>query len=194
MHHLLDVARWAFGLDASTPRDYGLLQSCLRALLVYAAGLVILRVGEHRSLRRGGVFDLVLAFVLGSTLSRAINGSATILPTLGVAVLLVGLHRLIGAAAFRSHRVGSLFKGDAALLVEDGEPRSDVMRRFSVSRRDLEEGLRLHEIARIEDTAQAWLERNGDISAVRRTEARKEPRVIEVAVEAGVQRIRIELG
>jgi uncharacterized membrane protein YcaP (DUF421 family) len=194
MHHLLDVARWALGLDASSPRDYGVLQSCLRAVVVYAAGLAILRVGEHRSLRRGGVFDLVLAFVLGSTLSRAINGSANILPTLGVTVLLIGLHRLIGAAAFRSHRIGSLVKGDPALLVKDGEARPEVMRRFSISRRDLEEGLRLHEVARIDEAAEAWIERSGDISAVRRHEPGKEPRVVEVEVEAGVQRIRIELG
>jgi len=194
MHHLLDVARWALGLDASSPRDYGVLQSCLRAVLIYAAGLVVLRVGEHRSLRRGGVFDLVLAFVLGSTLSRAINGSATLLPTRGVAILLVGVHRLIAAAAFRSHRLGSLVKGDAAVLVRDGEPLPDVMRRFSISRRDLEEGLRLHEVARVEDAAEAWIERNGDISAVRRKGSPAEPRVVEVAVEAGVQRIRIELG
>jgi uncharacterized membrane protein YcaP (DUF421 family) len=189
MHHLLDVARWALGLDTASPRDYDVLQSCLRAVVVYAAGLAILRVGEHRSLRRGGIFDLVLAFVLGSTLSRAINGSATLLPTLGVTVLLVGLHRLIAAAAFRSHRLGSLVKGDAALLVADGKADSEVMRRFSISRRDLEEGLHLHEISRIEEAATAWIERNGDISAVRR----REPRVLEVEVKAGVQRIRIEL-
>jgi uncharacterized membrane protein YcaP (DUF421 family) len=194
MHHLLDLARWAFGLDVPSPRDYGVLQSCLRAVLIYAAGLVILRVGEHRSLRRGGVFDLVLAFVLGSTLSRAINGSAALWPTIGVAILLVGVHRLIGAAAFRSHHLGSLVKGDAALLLQDGEIRPEAMRRFSISRRDLEEGLRLHEIARVEEAAEAWIERNGDISAVRRQESRAEPRVVEVAVEAGVQRIRIEIG
>lgn len=198
MHHFLDLARWALGLDVPSPRDYGVLQSCLRAVLVYAAGLVILRVGEHRSLRRGGVFDLVLAFVLGSTLSRAINGSAALWPTIGVAILLVGVHRLIGAAAFHSHRLGSLVKGEAALLVRDGEIQPETMRRFSLSRRDLEEGLRLHEIARVEDAGEAWIERNGDISAVPRKESRSEPkaepRVVEVAVEAGVQRIRIELG
>jgi uncharacterized membrane protein YcaP (DUF421 family) len=190
LHHAVGLARWALGVDTASPRDYGVLQSCLRALLIYAAGLVILRVGEHRSLRRGGVFDLVLAFVLGSTLSRAINGSASLLSTLGVSVLLVALHRLIAAAAFRSHRLGSLFKGDAALLVRDGKADPEVMRRFSISRRDLEEGLRLHEVAQVEDATEAWIERNGDISAV----PRKQPKVVEVEVKAGVQRIRIELG
>jgi uncharacterized membrane protein YcaP (DUF421 family) len=189
MHHLLEVWRWALGLDASSPRDYSVLQSCLRAAVIYAAGMVILRVGEHRSLRRGGVFDVVLGFVLGSVLSRAINGSATLLPTLGVTVLLVGLHRLLAAAAFHSHRFGSLIKGDADVLVKDGRADGRVMRRYGISRRDLEEGLRLHEVPKIEAAAEAWIERNGDISAIRR----KEPRVIEVAVEAGVQRVRIEL-
>ncbi len=189
MHHLLDVLRWALGLDTSSPREYTVLQTCLRAVLVYAAGMVILRFGEHRSLRRGGVFDVVLGFILGSVLSRAINGTATILPTLGVTVLLVGMHRLIAAAAFHSHRFGSLVKGDADRMVQDGRIDPAVLRRYSISRRDLDEGLRLHELLRPEQVQEAWIERNGDISAV----PRKEPRVVEVAVEAGVQRVRIEL-
>lgn len=189
MHHLPDVLRWALGLDAPSPRDYTVLQSCLRAVVIYVAGMIVLRVGEHRSLRRGGVFDVVLAFVLGSVLSRAINGSATLLPTLGVTVLLVAMHRLIAAVAFHSHRFGSLVKGDADVLVKDGEINRRALRRFSISRRDLDEGLRLHEILRPEQAEEAWIERNGDISAV----PRKEPRVVEVTVEAGVQRVRIEL-
>jgi len=190
MHPILEAVRWALGLEVTSPRDYSVLQASLRAAVIYVAGLVILRVGERRSVRRGGIFDVVLAFVLGSSLSRGINGSATILPTLGVAVLLVGLHRLFAAIAFRSHRFGSLVKGDASLLVKDGETRPEAMRRFSISRRDLDEGLRLHEIPRLDEVAEAWIERSGDISAV----PRKEPRVVEVEVKAGVQRIRIELG
>jgi len=189
MHDLWEGLRWAFGLDTVQPRDYHALQACLRALVVYGGGLVILRLGERRSLRRGGTFDVVLGFILGSVLSRAINGPATILPTLTVTALLVALHRLIAAAALHSHRFGSLVKGEADLLVEDGRLHLDVMRRFGISQRDLEEGLRLHEIRRPEDVREAWIERNGDISAV----PRKEPRVVEVAVEAGVQRVRIEL-
>jgi len=191
MHELWEGARWALGLDVASPQDYNLVQTCLRALVVYVGGMIVLRAGEHRSLRRGGVFDVVLAFILGSVLSRAINGSGSLLPTLGVTVLLVGLHRLIATAAFHSHRFGSLAKGDASLLVQDGEPRTDVMRRYSISQRDLDEGLRLHEIGDLGTVHEAWIERSGDISAVPK---RKEPRVVEVAVEAGVQRIRIEIG
>jgi len=191
MHQLWEGLRWALGLDTVSPRDYDLLQSCLRALVVYVAGMIILRAGERRSVRRGGIFDVVLAFILGSVLSRAINGSATLLPTLGVTVLLVGVHRLIGAAAFRSHRFGSLVKGESGLLVEDGRLQTDAMRRYSISRHDLDEGLRLHEIDDVAKVHEARIERSGEISAVPR---RKEPRVVEVSVEAGVQRIRIELG
>lgn len=191
MHQLWEGLSWALGLDTVSPRDYNLLQSCLRALVVYVAGMAVLRIGEHRSVRRGGIFDVVLAFILGSVLSRAINGTATLLPTVGVTVVLVGLHRLIAAAAFHSHGFGSLVKGDASLLVEDGEVRSQTMRRYSISQRDLEEGLHLHEMSDVGQVREAWIERNGDISAVPRP---KELRVVEVEVEAGVQRIRIELG
>lgn len=67
----------------------------------------------------------------------------------------------------------------------------DSMRRISISREDLLESLRLG--ASIEDPSQArrvYVERNGELSVI---PFPKEPRVVEVTAEAGVQRIRIEL-
>jgi uncharacterized membrane protein YcaP (DUF421 family) len=58
------------------------LQVSLRALIMFIAALIIVRLGSKRFLARKTAFDFILAFMLGSMLSRAINGSAELLPTL----------------------------------------------------------------------------------------------------------------
>lgn len=116
---ILQIVRDAFGIDAP-PRDLTYWQVSLRGLAIFVAALVMLRVGEHRFLGKSSVFDVVLGFLIGSTLSRAMNGSAPLGATLvGVAVLL-GLHWIMGIVTFRSHRVGKIAKGRVECLVRDG--------------------------------------------------------------------------
>ncbi|HEV7515013.1 MAG TPA: YetF domain-containing protein [Thermoanaerobaculia bacterium] len=190
MHALWESLRWAFGVDAD-PRSYNLLQVSLRALLVYLVGLMIIRLGRNRLLGRQSSFDIVLGFVLGSVLSRAINGTAHILVTLVSCLVLVAAHRLVAALSFRSHAFGGLVKGEAHPVVQDGRIDWEQMRREHISERDLEEALRLHaKTADEKRVAEARLERNGEISIVERP---KEARVVEVRVAEGIQTVRIEI-
>lgn len=181
----------ALGLGADS-KDMSLLQVCLRALVIYTGGLIILRFGGSRFLGKHTVFDIILGVVLGSVLSRAVNGSAPLLPTLGAAVALVSAHYLLGWTALRTHRIGALIKGSPEVIVRDGQVQWDVMRRKVLSRRDLEEALRLNGSTEdLEQIQEARFERNGDISIIKKPSV---PRVVEVQVREGVQTIRIEIG
>ena len=173
------------------PQSFSIALMCLRAVGVYAAGWLMLRVGGNRFLGRRSAFDVVLAFVLGSTLSRAINGSAPLLLTLAAATLLVILHHLLSWISWRSHRWGVLLKGKPQTIIRDGKPLDDALRQHRISAGDLAEALRLN--AHLTDASQvqeARFERNGGISVV---EKKKEPCILEVRVEEGVQTVRIEI-
>jgi uncharacterized membrane protein YcaP (DUF421 family) len=144
-------------------------QFAARTVVVFLLGILLVRVADRRFLGRNAGFDVLLAIVLGSVLSRGINGQAPFLPTLGASVLLVFLHRLVGALACRWSAFSKLIKGDAIVLVKDGVRRPDAMRRADISEDDLEENLRVNaNVAKAEDVAEARLERNGLISAVKR--------------------------
>jgi uncharacterized membrane protein YcaP (DUF421 family) len=189
--------RWALGID-TPPQDFTTLQLCLRAALIYIAGWAILRAGGNRFLGRETAFDIVLGFVLGSALSRAINGSGALFQTIAAAALLVGLHQCLAWATFRSHRFGELMKGRPEALIRDGRLVEEGLRRHRISPGDLDEALRLH--AHLDDPAkvkEARFERNGDISIVKKEREKKAedggPRIVEVRVEQGVQTVRIEL-
>jgi len=92
--------------------------------------------------------------------------------------------------AFRWHAFGNLVKGRPAVLLENGEIRWEAMRASHFTERDLQETLRLHGVDDPKAVKTATMERNGNVSVIL---APREPRVIEIAVEAGVQTIRLEL-
>lgn len=166
MHRLLDQL---LGLSLPTAQlDW--LQLAARTLVVFAFGVALVRIADRRFLGRNAGFDVLLGFILGSVLSRAINGQAPFFKTLGAAGLLVLLHRLLGALARRFSWFSWLIKGDAIVLVRDGQMQRAAMAANDISEADLEENLRLNgNVARIEDVEEARLERSGQIGVVRKS-------------------------
>lgn len=172
--------------------DVNPLQMALRTVLIYAATLAIMRVGSKRFLSQATAFDAIVAIMLGSIMSRAVNGSAPFLPTLAAGAILVGLHWLIAAIAYSSDWFGTLVKGKPVLLIKDGRLNEKGMRGSNLSHQDLQEAIRIEsQVTEPESVKLAYLERNGGISVIPR---KPEPRVLEVSVEDGVQTVRIVIG
>jgi uncharacterized membrane protein YcaP (DUF421 family) len=191
MQELWEGIRWLVEPHAG-PHSFSVAEMCLRAAGVYIAGWALLRIGGNRFLGQETAFDIILGFVLGSTLSRAINGSAPFLITLVTAALLVALHHVFAWVSWRSRPWGKILKGRPEMLIQDGRRLEEALRRYRISAGDLEEALRLN--ARLKDPTQvdeARFERNGSISVI---EKKREPRVLEVRVQEGVQTVRIEMG
>jgi uncharacterized membrane protein YcaP (DUF421 family) len=153
--------------------------------------LAFVRIGDKRFLGKSTAFDVVIGIMLGSVMSRAINGSAPFLPTLLGGVVLIGVHWLLGVLAFHASWFGTLVKGSPVLLIKDGNIQQAEMRRAGLSEHDLQQALRLRSNQTDPTNVQlAYLERNGSISVIPR---KHEPRVVDVSVEGGVQKVRIVL-
>ena len=141
----------------------------LRSLVVFISAVVMARVGDRRSLGRNAGFDVMLGVILGSVVSRAINGQAAFFPTLGAGFVLIFLHRLLGAAAFHSHFFSVLVKGRDRLLVKDGKVDVKEMRRTKITEDDLLENLRLEgQVRSPDEVLEARLERNGAVSVLKK--------------------------
>jgi uncharacterized membrane protein YcaP (DUF421 family) len=76
------------------------------------------------------------------------------------------------------------------LVIEAGKTLPANMRRSHISIHDLYEQMRLHGIGEIGQVHEATKERNGEISFI---PAAKPPRVVDVAIQSGVQTVRIAL-
>jgi uncharacterized membrane protein YcaP (DUF421 family) len=83
------------------PKDLNYLHVALRGIIVFIAALIILRVGNKRFLSKMSAFDAILGFILASMLARAVNGSASFLPTLAGGFVLIGIHWLLAVIAVR---------------------------------------------------------------------------------------------
>jgi uncharacterized membrane protein YcaP (DUF421 family) len=145
-----------------------LLHISLRSLLIFMIGLSLVRIGDRRSLSEKTAFDAIFIVLIGSMLSRAINGTAPFFTTIGAGIVLMLIHRACAFGACRSHAFGKLLKGVPVTLVRNGRIDLAEMRRSLVSKHDLEEDLRLE--AKTEDIttiASARLERSGDISFIK---------------------------
>jgi uncharacterized membrane protein YcaP (DUF421 family) len=155
------------GVDGH-PTQLSLGQIVLRGIIIFIVGLVMVRAGDRRSLAQKTAFDALFIVLLGSMLSRAINGSGPFLLTIGASAALMAVHRGCAFFGHHSHQFGKLIKGAEVTLVHDGKIDERAMQSALVSRHDLEEDMRLS--AKTEDVSQirvARLERSGDISFIK---------------------------
>jgi uncharacterized membrane protein YcaP (DUF421 family) len=163
------------GLDAS---ELTTLQMSLRAVIVFSVTLVYLRVANKRFLGRYTAFDAVLAIILGSVISRAVNGHAPFGATLAASGVLLALHWVVSELSMRSHGFSRLVRGAPKMLVENGRMNPDNMRACQISAEDLLEDLRYEaHIGSLAEVESAWLECNGKISVIRRPPAKPEARI-----------------
>jgi uncharacterized membrane protein YcaP (DUF421 family) len=172
MNTFYDFVGPLLGLGAE-PKDLTFSQISLRGVIVFLATLLMVRFSTKRSLAEKTAFDAVLLVILASMVSRAINGTAAFFASIGGGFALVTLHRIFGWIACRSHAFGLLIKGCPDVIVENGAPILQMMRRNHISEHDLEEDLRLD--AKTDDLAKikvARIERSGDISFIKKEEAR----------------------
>ncbi|HEV7278888.1 MAG TPA: YetF domain-containing protein [Pirellulaceae bacterium] len=184
---IADLSAWTLGLGEGGPAA---LQMAARTVVVNFAALALIRLGEKRFLGKNTAFDVIIGVMLGSLLSRAINDDATFVGFFVAGVVFVFLHWLLAVISFRFDAISSVFKGSERLLVKDGEVLRDAMRKSHIGEGDLKSALRRNgRLEDVERVKRAYLERSGDISVIAE---KSEPRIIEIEVREGVQRVRFE--
>jgi len=178
-------------LAASWLQGDDILATAVRTIAVYAFALAAVRLGSKRFLSQASAFDVVVAIMLGSIMSRAITSSAPFWSTLLSGAVLIAVHWLLATFAYRLDWLGPLVKGRSELLVRDGQLNREAMRQAGVSEHDLMQAVRLEagetDLSRVR---QARLERDGSISVVT---GEREPRIVDVQVEDGVQTVQVRL-
>ena len=140
----------------------------LRALLMYALLLAIVRMGKKRFLGRATAFDVVLIIMIGSVAARGLTGGAPFFPATFGVVVLVATHWLISWCARRSPFVSRIVKGRDTLLVHNGSVIETNLGDAHMSSDDLNEDLREKGIADVTGVAEARLERSGRLSVIKK--------------------------
>jgi len=141
----------------------------LRATLVYAALLLLIRISGRRTVGQFTPFDLVLLILLGNSVQNGINGGDNSLTGAAImATTLIALNYGVALATARSRHAEKLVEGEPVVLARDGRVFAHVLRRELVSDGDFAEALRMNNVEDVADVRLALLETNGHITVIAR--------------------------
>jgi uncharacterized membrane protein YcaP (DUF421 family) len=142
----------------------------LRAVVLYLFVLFVMRATGRREISSLTAVDLVLLIVLGDAIQQgltqddySVSGAIVVVST--IAVLQLGTSYL----GFRSRRLRKILDGVPVVLVDDGKVIEANMRRQRLNEDDLNEEMRLQQIASYDDIRWALLEANGKFSFVEKS-------------------------
>ena len=143
----------------------------IRAVVIYVALLVALRLFGKREVGQFTLYDLVFILLVANALQPAITGPDTsVVGGIVLIVALVGTNYLVGKLDNmpRFHR---LFTPAPAVIVKEGKYLDEVMKREGVDKEEVEMSMREHGIQDMKEVQLAVLEPDGTISIVPATVA-----------------------
>jgi uncharacterized membrane protein YcaP (DUF421 family) len=145
-------------------------QECARAVLIFCYGLVMLRLSGRRTFAHWSALDIVMSIIVGSSLSRAMTGSAPLPGTLAAVAVLSLLHLLVAYAVAGSKSLSRLIEGPPVILARDGVLDNKMRLRHAVSQTDISEAMRSEQLKGMEEIGavrEMTLEVNGKLSILK---------------------------
>ena len=141
----------------------------VRALVVYALLLALLRITGKRQVGQLAPFDLVLLLVLSNAVQNSMNGGDnSVLAGIITAVTLVALNFAVGYLTYRSKRLEVLVEGQPEVLIHNGRLFEQVMARAQLTHHELNAALRGAGCVSVAEVHCAILENNGTITVHQR--------------------------
>jgi uncharacterized membrane protein YcaP (DUF421 family) len=156
-------------LDPKTVHDMfwlgvPVLEKVLRPITIYAFLILSLRLAGKRELAQLNPFDLVVLLTISNTVQNAIIGEDNSVTggLIGAATLLVVNHAVV-RYLYGHETLERLVEGDTDILIEDGEIRTDRLRKELITEGELLSAARKQGFSRLSDVERASIEPGGTI-------------------------------
>jgi uncharacterized membrane protein YcaP (DUF421 family) len=139
-----------------------------RALLVYVLLFIILRMAGKRTLGEMTAFDLVLLLIISEAVQNALlNGDHSITGSMLVVLTLVFTDVMVSLGTNQYRFFDSVINGIPLIILENGKPLRDRMRKARLQEDDILEAARKTQgLERMEQIKYAVLEKDGSISII----------------------------
>ncbi len=145
----------------------GIVRAVIVGTLAYMFLVVSLRVSGKRTLAKLNAFDLVITVAFGSTLASILLSKDIALAEGAAAlILLILLQYGVTALSVRSKTFARAVRSEPTLLLRDGEPLHQAMRKSRVTQEELETVIRTEGRRGFEDISAVILESDGSFSVV----------------------------
>ncbi|HSS60733.1 MAG TPA: YetF domain-containing protein [Candidatus Limnocylindrales bacterium] len=137
-----------------------------RAIVVYVALLVVLRIFGKREVGQFTIYDLVFVLLVANALQPAMTGPDTSLTGgLVLIVALVAANAIVGRLD-QVPQIHRLFTPPPAIIIKDGKYLPDVLEREGLTQDDSDMAIREHGLSGAKEVKLAALEADGTISVV----------------------------
>jgi uncharacterized membrane protein YcaP (DUF421 family) len=142
----------------------------LRAVVLYAFMVFLMRVIGRRELSSMTPFDLVLLIVLGDAIQQGLTQDDY---SVTGAMLAIGtiatLQVFTSYLSFRSSKARKVFEGQPIVLVDRGEIVRENLKRERMTEDEVAEEMRASQIGSLDEVEWAILEANGSISFIKKS-------------------------
>ena len=141
----------------------------LRAIVLYAFVVFVMRVIGRRELSSMTPFDLVLLIVLGDAIQQGLTQddysvTGAILAVATIATLQVFTSYL----SYRSKKARTVLEGEPIVLIDHGQIVERNLTRERMTEDEVAEEMRQQQIASIDEVDWAIVEANGSISFIKK--------------------------
>jgi uncharacterized membrane protein YcaP (DUF421 family) len=140
-----------------------------RAAAVFILIFIVTRVIGKRELGSLEPFDLILLIVIGDLVQQgvtqndySVTGAFIVIATMGL--MTVGTSYL----SFRFRPLRRVMEGEPVVLMENGRPIEQNLRRERITLDEIAEKARIEQVESLDDVRLAVLETNGEISVIPR--------------------------
>jgi uncharacterized membrane protein YcaP (DUF421 family) len=145
------------------------MPTIVHAVIGYFVLLLVVRILRRRAGSQMTMFEFVLIFLIGGIVILSTVGNDRSVTNCTCAVIAVGfIHRTLAWAKSKSPRVGALLDGTPIVVIEKGEWKDEPVRETYLRKDDIKAGARSSGVMRVEDIDYAILERNGNISVLKK--------------------------
>jgi uncharacterized membrane protein YcaP (DUF421 family) len=140
----------------------------LRAIVLYAFIVFVMRVIGRRELSSMTPFDLVLLIILGDAIQQGLTQddysvTGAVLAVATIAALQVFTSYL----SFRSKRARTVLEGHPIVVVDHGRLVQQNLKRERMTEDEVAEEMRQQQIASLDEVEWAIIEANGSISFIK---------------------------
>ncbi|MFZ0625487.1 MAG: YetF domain-containing protein [Acidimicrobiia bacterium] len=147
------------------------MELVIRATAVYWFLWLVVRGTGKRSLSELTPLDLLLVVVIGDLVQQGVTQEDMSITGAVTAVSVFVVWTVLGdVLGRRAHGFAKLLEGEPVLVVRDGVPLHNRLRRERITMSDLEEAARLQGIGAMSEVQFAVLETDGRFSFIKRDE------------------------
>ena len=138
----------------------------LRAIVVYLALILFIRLTGKRQIGEISPFDLILLLILSESVqSSLVAGDQSLVGGLIVAATLLLLNSAIGRITYGSRAAEDIIDGGPEILIHNGKVLQHVSKKARITEQELMSTLRKSGFFKLEDVKLAILEDDGTVSA-----------------------------